>query len=502
MSFTSDNLPVPTVQVLDRTKLIRVKGIVPVVNQEGDKDHNPREPIFVWYQDTPEGKEINIALYTKPCSWGRCSFCTLPSQSSPVGVRTADILAQTQSAFDRFTPEQLAPVRRVFLSNNGSVLDKDTLPLINLRAAIRMAHERCPNLQIICLETRFDSVGPTDIEPLHAFLLDCHQSEGRLAPLPVALQFSGGYETQDPYLRNAVLFKGYAEEKVQEFFALCSDAVKKTEYPILLDEYVMLKPAAGMTDEEAVAEAVETILHLDRLGKHFNIPVSIRLNPAFAAIGSELHKQFVTNSYTPPTLRAVCQVIEQVRKQDCQTPIFVGLNNEGLVATDAACFGNWDSTDTAYKKALQEWNLHQSYPVLHTAVGLIEEVTKPKVCRYCLNEDCTVSEELETSAPVADLFKCLRATFARALAAEGKLDGAAEEKLAWIKDMCESVHEATIHPPPKINRDLRQTGLDIMARHVLGIIKTKQTRKEAFIESADFKAQQAMAEAREKLMWK
>ena len=361
MSFTSDNLPVPTVQVLDRTKLIRVKGMVPVVNQEGDKDHNPREPIFVWYQDTPEGKEINIALYTKPCSWGRCSFCTLPSQSSPVGVRTADILAQTQSAFDRFTPEQLAPVRRVFLSNNGSVLDKDTLPLGNLRAAIRMAHERCPNLQIICLETRFDSVGPTDIEPLHAFLLSCHgESEGRLASMPVALQFSGGYETQDPYLRNAVLFKGYAEEKVQDFFALCSEAAKRSDQTVLLDEYVILKPAAGLTDAEAVAEAVESILHLDRLGSHFSIPVSIRLNPAFAAVGSELHAQFQRERYTPPTLRDICQVIVAVRDRGCELPIFVGLNDEGLVNTDSERFGNRDHTDVEYHSALLGWNKEQN----------------------------------------------------------------------------------------------------------------------------------------------
>ena len=497
------NLPVPTVRVLDHTKLLRVKGTISEVNAAGNKVHDPQEPIFFWYQDTPEGKEINIALYTKPCRWKRCSFCTLPAQSSPIGVSENDIMAQVNKVFNSYNVAQLAQVRRVFVSNNGSVLDPDTLPPQILSNIIHLALARCPQLAILCLETRFDSVTPENIDKLQIGLRGMHYTlfgaGFRSNPNFVKLQFSGGYETQDPYLRNAVLFKGYSEEKVQEFFALCADAVKKTEYPILLDEYVMLKPAAGMTDEEAVAEAVETILHLDRLGKHFNIPVSIRLNPAFAAIGSELHKQFQTHNYTPPTLRAVCQVIEQVRQQDCQIPIFVGLNNEGLVATDEACFGNWDSTDTAYKKALQEWNLHQSYPVLHTAVGLIEEATKPKVCRHCLKEDCTVPEELWETTPVADLFKCLQATFARAVAAEGKLDGSAEAKLSWIKDMCESVHEATIHPPPKSKHDLRQTGLDIMARHVLGIIKTTQTQAEARIESAEFKAQQAMVEASEKL---
>jgi len=367
------HLPVPTVRVLDHTKLIRVTGTVPAVNIAGDTQHNHRTPIFSWFQDTPLGKEIFLALYTKPCRWKRCSFCTLPSQSSPVALAPVEINDQVTQAFDALDEAQLSQVQRVFLSNNGSILDGDTMPRVCLEFAIRQAIANCPDLKVICLETRFETVTAEVI----GWVYDCIRTSMPLKK--ISLQFSGGYETQDPYLRNAILFKGYAENHVQDFFALCEQvmyadthAFHVPRYPIMLDEYVMLKPAAGMTDSEAIAEATETIVHLDKLGEFYGLPVSIRLNPAFAAIGSELYKQFEASNYTPPTLRDTYRVIECCRQRGSNLPIFVGLNNEGLTTSTASCFGNWDTTDEAYRKAVQRHNSDQDFEALREAIIAIE----------------------------------------------------------------------------------------------------------------------------------
>ena len=120
----------------------------------------------------------------------------------------------------------------------------------------------------------------------------------------------------------------------------------------------MLKPAVGLTDEEAIDEAIETIVHLEQLGNHFGVSVSVRLNPTFAAVGSELYYQFDQDHYRPPSLRDVSKVIEGCHELGVRIPIFLGLNDEGLTYA-ASSFGNGDETDPGYRAALAAYNAHQ-----------------------------------------------------------------------------------------------------------------------------------------------
>lgn len=370
-------LPIPVRIVIEQEHLTALSGVINDCNREGNKQHNSRTPIFYWYQDTPVGKEAYIVLYTKPCEWGRCSFCTLPSQSSPVEVDPEDIYLQALLVFDNLSRQQLDAVRRVFLSNNGSILNPATMPRHTLVRICELIHEVCPNVEIICFETRFETATAAEMLAFQHWFAEWHRiyrSRGphpRQADKPACMQISAGYETQDPYLRNAVLWKGYDESKVQEFFALCAQVREQCGRPVLLDEYVMLKPAAGMTNEEAIDEAVETILHLERLGEHFKIPVSVRLNPTFAAVGSELHYQLEARRYTPPTYRDLFQVLLRCRGEEVSIPIFLGLNNEGLSYSEGA-FGNRDGTDPYYLRALTSYNGHQNFERLSQEITLVE----------------------------------------------------------------------------------------------------------------------------------
>ena len=49
------------------------------------------KPLFHWYVDGIQGKELVLALYTRPCRYGRCAFCSLPNMS---------IGGESVSAFD------------------------------------------------------------------------------------------------------------------------------------------------------------------------------------------------------------------------------------------------------------------------------------------------------------------------------------------------------------------------------------------------------------------
>ncbi|HJT79244.1 MAG TPA: hypothetical protein VJ739_18755, partial [Gemmataceae bacterium] len=214
------------------------------------------------------------------------------------------------------------------------------MPPAALRAILRRAHELCPRLEVVCLETRFKTVRAEAVLAWQRRFREWHRACGpggcgtRLAAAPAVLQISAGYETQDPYLRNAVLWKGYPENRVQQFFAAVGRLQQQSGAPVTLDEYVMLKPAAGLTDEEGVAEAVETVVHLERLGACFGVAVSVRLNPTFAAAGSELFYQFRQGGYRPPTLREVYRVLEGCHERGVCLPVFVGLHDEGLAYAD------------------------------------------------------------------------------------------------------------------------------------------------------------------------
>jgi len=39
------------------------------------------KPLFHWYVDCVQGKELVLALYTRPCRYGKCTFCALPAMS-------------------------------------------------------------------------------------------------------------------------------------------------------------------------------------------------------------------------------------------------------------------------------------------------------------------------------------------------------------------------------------------------------------------------------------
>ena len=330
-------------------------------------DRDPAKPIFSWFQNTPLGKEIFLTLYTKKCSWSQCSFCALPTLSSPTQVDPDHILAQARIVFNALREDELNKVRRLFISNNGSVLDQDTMPADVMDHICELAYLNCPSLEVICFETRYEWIKKVTLEHLignFQFWHYLYREIGiRRSEYPVKVQLSCGYETRDPYLRNNILNKGYPEEIVSQSFKICSDVGIDTGNSVLLDKYVLLKPAPEMTNEEAVEEAAQTIAHLTGLGQCFNVPVSIRLNPTFVAKNSHLHKHFKERNYAPPTLKDVVKVLHICHTKNIKSRIFVGLNDEGL-GVKGGSFKRRSKTDGLYYKALTEFNFTQDYKSL------------------------------------------------------------------------------------------------------------------------------------------
>ncbi|MFQ5637414.1 MAG: hypothetical protein ACE5IR_05415 [bacterium] len=384
--------------VVDHSKIEKVKAQISSVNAAGDPSGDPSKPIFFWFQDTPVGKELFLALYTKKCEWARCSFCTLPSVSSPNNVAADNIIKQAEFAFHAHTKEQLARVKRFFISNNGSILNPVTMPPQALERICEIAYSLCSSLELISFETRFETVKKSNLLHYISKFQKWHEhylKRGvRSSESPVKLQISAGYETQDPYLRNSVLCKGYSERLVQEFFKMCAEIHSETGCRILYDENVLLKPAPGMTNEEAIAECVQTVIHLHELGDHFNVPVSIRINPTFVAAGSYLHEKFIENKYSPPTLRDVMSVLGLCHKKNINIPIFIGLNEEDL-ETSGGSFNRGALLDSFYYRVLKNFNLTQDYPLIERTIAMLDDPLTQLTAKQLMSVNFWSQEKLE-----------------------------------------------------------------------------------------------------------
>ncbi len=349
-------------QVIDRSKLVPAQESI--CSGSGSKQgHNPGRPIFHWLQHTPVGKELFIALYTKKCRWARCSFCSLPSVSSSGEVKNRDIVTQVNYVLSQLSAPQKYSVRRIFLSNNGSILDTGSMPVSVLDHILNLLNNALPNLAIFELETRFDSLSKDRILSL-VDKLRCLSSKTfrRSTAAPLHLQISAGYETQDPFLRNNVLCKGYPEELVQGSYCLLADIRKITGYPVGLDENVLLKPAAFLSDRDAVAECAETVRHVQRLGRYFDLPVSARINPVFVATGSLLHRQFLAGNFKPPSLQDVVRVLRLLQK-NVHIPIHIGMNEEELDVAGGS-FNSGSKQDKILRRILEDFNRTGDYGVL------------------------------------------------------------------------------------------------------------------------------------------
>src|SRR2546425_6943560 len=88
-----------------------------------------------------------------------------------------------------------------------------------------------------------------------------------------------------------------------------------------------------MSDSEAWAEAERTIDYLTDQCKQRGIPLTIRLNPMYLALGSKWAKQAHANpDYRPPRLTDVMRLAEKKAQQDVR--IYIGLSTEGLDEID------------------------------------------------------------------------------------------------------------------------------------------------------------------------
>lgn len=280
-----------------------------------DTGHNPAMPADYWYQQTSEGLTLFLVLYTRACRWSKCLGCNLPSKVTDAQVDYKNIMKQVDFVFEfLLDTEKKKKLRKIILSNNGSVLDEETFSTTALIYFIAKMNQHCRDIHVLTLETRPEYVDWEELEVMSRAL--------REGDTPTDLELAIGFEAFDDEIRNDYFFKGLSLETFEEM-------VEKTaKYGFSLKAYFMQKPVPYLTETEAVEDIEHAIDYLDQISEKYGISINMHLNPTYVAFGTRLEQEFKAGRYVPPLLDNVRKAV--LHGEGKRISIYIGLNDENL----------------------------------------------------------------------------------------------------------------------------------------------------------------------------
>lgn len=312
-----------------------------------DNQHNPQVPAQWWFQNPPEGPTLFIVFYTQACRWAKCMGCNLPSVMSqkPIGYR--DIFKQIDFVFNHLLDdEKKQSLKKIIISNNGSILDESTFSTTALFHFVGMMNYHCPNIGTLTLETR-----PEYVEMEELSLLARAIGEG---DTPTTLELAIGFEAFDSKIRNDIFLKGLELGKFERF------AENASNFNFRIKCYFMLKPVPGMTEKEAVQDIKDAVQYLGSVSRKYNVEMNMHLNPTYVARGTALQDAFDKGEYTPPLLKNVQEILSFA--EGSPISIFVGLDDEGLAVPGGSFIRD---EDKELVKLLERYNRTLDFSLLN-----------------------------------------------------------------------------------------------------------------------------------------
>ncbi len=274
-----------------------------------------KKPAQFWFQDTRDGLTLFIVFYTLGCRWSKCLGCNLPSLVSKEHVPYSHIMAQVDHLFNHIlTDQQKTGLKKIILSNNGSVLDEDTFSTTALIYFVAMMNLHCPGISILCMETRPEYIDWEELELISRAL-----KEGATG---TDLEIAIGFEAYSDVIRNEYFHKGMSLEVFEEMVE------KLGKYGFRLKTYFMQKPVPGITEEEGRDDIIDAIDYLDSIAQRYSIDINLHLNPTYVAAGTELERAFIEKRYTPPLLKSVRDAVLHAENRNLS--VYIGLSDEGL----------------------------------------------------------------------------------------------------------------------------------------------------------------------------
>ena len=321
-------------------------------NYNFNQSHDPSQVAQMWFQSSDEGLILFIVFYTQACRWSRCLGCNLPSKVSQSHVPFTALMQQVDNLFsDPQVQKHFSEIRKVIISNNGSVLDEDTFSSTALMYLIAKLNWHVPNLAVVCMESRPEYVDLAELEFISRAL-----DEGQT---PTSLEIAVGFEAFDDHVRNDIFDKGLTLTAFESLVA------KLARYNFSLKCYFMQKPVPGITDEQAVADIQKAIDYLSQVSNDLGTKINMHLNPTYVATGTALETAFKSGEFDPPKLEDVARAA--CAAKDKNISVFIGLSDEGLALPGGSFL---KPANQWMIEPLEKFNRTQDFAILETILTL------------------------------------------------------------------------------------------------------------------------------------
>jgi len=310
--------------------------------------HDPCKPFQYWFQHTPHGLTLFVVFYCQSCRYKLCTGCSLHSSMSEEHVNFRQIMHQIDYIFD--APKVLdnrRQIRKVIVSNNGSVLDEDTFSSTALMYLVAQVNTHFPHLEVLSLESRAEHVDVCELEFLRRAL-----HEGSMSHVEIAI----GFEVFDDQRRNKIFQKGLSRKQFEKFVNLMAD------HSFWVKCYFMLKPIAGISTQEAIDDIHNAIDYLAELAKEKDVHINMHLNPTFVGKETKLYEDFIASKFIPPTLVDTARAAMHAKGKPIT--IYLGISDEGLAVPGGSFIREGDEEAL---ELCRQFNETQNF-------GLLEEI--------------------------------------------------------------------------------------------------------------------------------
>ncbi|MGF1508371.1 MAG: TIR domain-containing protein [Myxococcota bacterium] len=272
-------------------------------------------------------------LRTIGCTWDRgntgCTMCDFKRHALPdIGVE--ELTQQLQ----RVLADMGAEDTHLDLLTLGSFLHNLEVPVAFRRQAAHLIREK-GTIKSVLIESRSEYVRAEELRSL----------KSELGP-DILLELGLGVETKNTELRNKILKKGLSDQGVAHVMKACAAA------DIGFVAYLLVKPQGIRSDEEAIADAVESAQWIVGEAKKHGTKARIAFEPVFITKDTVLEREYLAGRYTLLNLWAVVEVAK--RTASLGVPIFIGMSDEGL--SDHRTPGGCGAYDEDVKAAIQAFN--------------------------------------------------------------------------------------------------------------------------------------------------
>ena len=258
------------------------------------------KPLFVWSVDGIYGKELIIALRTKPCTYGQCTFCDLPSLPEVTSVAGFQLKAQIDYVIEYYS-KQLETVSVVSIYCAGSVFD--TVPFEVLDYLMSKLNTYT-NIKMLSMENRHELITSSNLNSIRNITRD-----------DIQIEMAVGFEAYDSVIRNEVFKKSI------ELYDLKQNAKLLAEFEMNLKVYGILgikdvKPKAMVHDVERMIAMLMTYK------LEYMLKIRFHLNPAY------IPHQAAAEILQVPSIYQIAECASFASK--AELPMYIGINTEDL----------------------------------------------------------------------------------------------------------------------------------------------------------------------------